>query len=198
MKKNIDLMVVILNYNSTLASINAAESVVHNTSGNYMICIADNHSKTTELELLKKYKNDKVITLFFNSNMGYAKGNNSAITQLSEVYNFKYIVIMNPDITICNKYTINEMINYLEKENDERVIGVSPLVWNYRYTDDPRMQTSAMRIFFTSCRLLMSGIRGTESRTRSAPASKSCLHCFTDAWMSPTGTFVMLCIAILC
>lgn len=147
MKKIIEVMVIILNYNSTLVSINAAESVIDNTSGDYMICIADNHSKTAELELLKKYRNSKVITLFFEDNLGYANGNNKAIAQMSECFDFKYVVIMNPDITIFKKNTINEMVNYIEQEKDKRIIGVSPLVWNYRYADDPRMQTSAMRRF---------------------------------------------------
>ena len=55
MKKHIDYCVIILNYNTALDAIGAAESVIRNAQNrSYVVCIADNAStKSGELNLLK-------------------------------------------------------------------------------------------------------------------------------------------------
>lgn len=146
--KNYLYVVVILNYNSCVDSIKAANSVNKYSKGNnYLICIADN-SSTNEDEVIniEKEKLENTIVYRMTENSGYAKGNNNAIKYLKNICTFDYIVIMNPDVSIIKESTIEEMINRLEQFDDGNFIGGQPLVWNYRYGNNAEMQMNIRKV----------------------------------------------------
>lgn len=138
---NVKYAVIIVNYNTIEDAINAAESVKRNaTTESYIICIADNcSSKELDRKNCKEYKTEHVITFCLESNTGYAKGNNEAIRFLKKHYKAMYYVIMNPDVLVLKKGTIEGMIQKIEKHSND-IIGGQPLVWNCNYSKQANMQ----------------------------------------------------------
>ena len=122
--------VVILNYRCANDSVIAAKTVMENAEDdNYVICIVEGGSgDEKEKEILKNAKLKNTHILFLNNNYGYARGNNEGVRFLNERYELDYIVIMNPDVCIVQKSTIEDVIKEnMEIDNtyvDEIVHGV--------------------------------------------------------------------------
>lgn len=133
-----DYIVIILNYNSSDLLENAIESLRKNAKGTYKICIVDNNSpKIGEKEKLLGFKSNDVEVLLLDENAGYGAGNNKAVVYMNSKYETKYYVIMNPDIELQKKGTIEGIIENCEKNS---AVGGQPLVWNYYYGSNPNMQ----------------------------------------------------------
>lgn len=127
MKKECCFAVIILNYNVIADAIHAAESVINTThKNNYVICIADNGS-IKDRDMLDSISLPHTVVFKFNDNSGYAKGNNQAIRLLGKEYNFKYTVIMNPDVVIEEDGIIDRMIDMIEQEPND-IVGIQPLI----------------------------------------------------------------------
>lgn len=139
--------VIILNYNTIDDAINAAESVKNNAiNGSYIICIADNGSSNKkDREKCGSYYNDHVTTVCLDKNNGYATGNDKAIHFLRQSFDPQYYVIMNPDVLLMKKGTIEKMIERVESR-DEEIVGGQPLVWNCFYSDHPELQQNIRRV----------------------------------------------------
>lgn len=107
---------VLTNYNNSILTRNAVESIRLNESGrDAFIVIVDNKSDEINIELLKNIKDDFInIHLIFNDeNIGYFKGLNKGIEYLRNYHNdIDHIVIGNNDL-IFPKYFINSIYNNL-------------------------------------------------------------------------------------
>lgn len=133
-----DYIAVILNYNSSDIIEIAIDSVRKNACGSYMICVVDNNStQKDEKEKILSLKSNDVEVLLLNENSGYGSGNNKAVDYMNSMYESKYYVIMNPDIELIEKGTIEGIINSCEQD---KAVGGQPLVWNYYYGNDPSRQ----------------------------------------------------------
>ena len=133
-----DYIAIILNYNSSDIIEVAIDSIRKNACGLYMICVVDNNStQKHEKEKLLSLKANDVEVLLLNKNSGYGSGNNKAVNYMNSMYETKYYVIMNPDIELIGRGTIEGIINSCEKD---KAVGGQPLVWNYYYGNDPRTQ----------------------------------------------------------
>ena len=139
--------VIILNYNTIDDAISAAESVKKAaTTSDYVVCIADGASTNEhDGEKCRNLSEKNIITICFDKNSGYATGNNQAIGFVREKYAPQYYVIMNPDVLVLNKGTIEGMIDRIEESGDN-VVGGQPLVWNCCYGDDARVQPNIRRV----------------------------------------------------
>lgn len=146
-KVKVRYAVIILNYNTIEDAINAAQSVIYNAiESNYVICIADNaSSKEYDRRKLSQIRLTNTIVCQLETNIGYAFGNNVAIAKVIEKYQSDYIVIMNPDVLLLEKGTIEGMITTIEKQGKE-IIGGQPLVWNCHYGDDASVQQNIRRV----------------------------------------------------
>lgn len=139
-----DYIVIILNYNSFELLDRAIATVRECASGTYRICIVDNcSSRKDEQEELMTLKADDVDILLLNTNDGYGAGNNRAFFYLRKKYNFRFTVIMNPDIELLDNNTIEGIIKAAECNN---AVGGQPLVWNYHYGDDPKIQINIGKV----------------------------------------------------
>lgn len=147
MLKSVRYAVLILNYNTIDDAIRASHSVIENAENdNYVICIADNASSNqNDRDKLASLSESKIITTQLSSNGGYAKGNNDAIKYVLKTYDPKYIVVMNPDVFLIEKGTIEKLIERIENEGYP-VIGGQPLVWNFHYGNDPRIQQNIRKV----------------------------------------------------
>lgn len=127
--KNVEYSVIILNYN-TVEDCKIAIRSIHNaaTTKNYCICIVDGGStKDDEIKKIKMLEDERVRICLMDNNLGYARGNNEGIRFLEKEYVSKYTVIMNPDVEIIQKGTIEGLINTVESY-DEKIIGAQPLI----------------------------------------------------------------------
>ena len=142
MKKKILYGVIILNYNTPEDAVKAADSVVANaTTDDFRIFIIDNHS-TCDLSTLKSYRNCNAEVYLLDNNKGYAFGNNQGIQRMLEDYEPEFTVIMNPDVLLLAKGTIEGLISKY-KVSDIKLAGVSPVVWNPNVSNDFRTQITA-------------------------------------------------------
>ena len=147
MKPVCDYVVLILNYNTIEDAIAAADSVIKNAeSDEYRICIADNASSNEKDRVtLGQISKKNTITFQLDKNYGYAKGNMKALEQIRERFTPRYLVIMNPDILIKQKGTIEKMIAAVEAAPNY-VIGAQPLVNNVMSGVPAEMQINIRRV----------------------------------------------------
>ncbi|GIW65024.1 MAG: hypothetical protein KatS3mg093_003 [Candidatus Parcubacteria bacterium] len=83
------------------------------------IIIWDNNSQDRTRKILEEYKKNDFIKIILNDkNIGFAEGNNQA----SKYARGKYILLLNAD-TVSDFKVYEELINYLEENNDVGIIG---------------------------------------------------------------------------
>ena len=145
--------IVLLNYNTSSDVICATEFIKLYTHIPYEICVVDNDSNKEEKEKLSTLHEDYVHVVYREVNDGYAKGNNAGIEYLMAHYKPKYLLIMNPDVSVIEDFTIDHLVNKLESFKDDKVCGIQPLVWTPRLGDDPRVQVNirAVKSYWDCC-----------------------------------------------
>jgi GT2 family glycosyltransferase len=138
--------VIVLNYNTIKDAVNAAKSVIKNAKSNdYIICIADNYSSEENDRVeLKKIQLINTVIVQLPKNYGYAKGNVKAIDYLKSICQFEYVVIMNPDVLLKHKGTIDLLIESVEKCQNN-IIGAQPLVNTLMWNESPEYQLCIRR-----------------------------------------------------
>lgn len=126
-----ELGIVILNYKKYNLTIKATDNLLQ-ISKDIRIIIIDNGSQNKSYEILKKnYKNYSQVEVIENKyNLGYAKGNNIGIRRLIDDRNIKYIGIMNPDVMILNRESLENCIKILRIEKDSAIVAPTMLTNN--------------------------------------------------------------------
>ena len=117
-KLEIDVSIIIVNYNSTELLKNCLDSVEKFTTGiNFEIIIVDNNSMTGDIDsLLKNYNR---ITLIKNYvNRGFGSANNQGV----EVANGKYVLLLNND-TILFENSIKKVFDFAVSLDGNEIIG---------------------------------------------------------------------------
>ena len=114
--------VIILNYNTSDDCKKAVESIEKcATTDDYMICVVDGgSSKEGEDKAVAALSenDDHVISLVLEENKGYAYGNDEGFKALGIEYDFRYTVIMNPDVIVNTKGTIEGIIAGISNAED--------------------------------------------------------------------------------
>ncbi len=115
--------VIILNYNTSDDCKKAIESIEKcSTTDDYMICVVDgessNEGEDKAVEALSA-DDDHVISLLLKDNKGYAYGNDEGFKALEKEYDFKYTVIMNPDVIVNTTGTIEGIISEIDGANNK-------------------------------------------------------------------------------
>lgn len=124
--------IILLNYNTAVDVKNAIVSIKKYTHISYRICVVDNCSRNDERDKLKSFNSHVADFIFLDENKGYGNGNNEGVRYLQEKYAPKYILIMNPDVTIIEDNTIDDLIYKLECNRGKNICGIQPLVWTPR------------------------------------------------------------------
>ncbi|PIR79687.1 MAG: glycosyl transferase family 2 [Candidatus Levybacteria bacterium CG10_big_fil_rev_8_21_14_0_10_35_13] len=107
-----DLSIVILNYNSKNFTLQCISSIKKFSkekleNGQYEILVVDNLSNDGSKEFFKKIEG---VTFIYNSkNLGFSKGNNSAVSKTKG----RYILFLNPD-TVVYKDTLSVMVDFMD------------------------------------------------------------------------------------
>jgi GT2 family glycosyltransferase len=117
MTKNIDLSIIILNYNSGEYLQQCLKSISDSELGNYQIetIIVDNCSSDKSVSLSQEIKIPNTKYLILNTNNGFAAGNNQGL-KVSNPQS-KYVLFLNPD-TIVEKNTFKVMLDFFETTTD--------------------------------------------------------------------------------
>jgi len=118
-----DLSIIIPSFNTKNLLDRCLKSIMNSllsSNMQYEIIVVDNASKDGTRELLKS-KYPRVISIFNNSNMGYSKSNNFAITRAKG----KYVLLLNSD-TVVLKDGIEKL--YLYCKNNPKLFAGGKLL----------------------------------------------------------------------
>lgn len=135
--------VVIVNFNRGKLVSEIAEKLSKYISLSFIV-VVDNHSTDNSFEILCKIENAKIKTIFVESNVGYAQGNNLGLKYLKENEGCDFCFVVNPDVYFEEKVII-EILNAFKQNPDYGVITsarIDPL------TIVPQIQYS-IRVFDT-------------------------------------------------
>ncbi len=119
-----DLSIIILNYKQKNLVKNCLKNILAlNLNLEYEIIVIDNASSDGCMEMVKKeflseISFNKIKMLESKVNNGYASGNNLGIKEAKG----KYILILNPDITVLSG-SIEKMFQFMEKNSDCAICG---------------------------------------------------------------------------
>lgn len=116
---DIDVSVVIVNYNTIEFVLNCIRSVIKQTFGiNYEIIVVDNNSSDNCCDVLIKEFGDRVICVNLNVNLGFGLANNEAFSIASG----RNILCLNPDTILLNN-AIKYLSDYLDENKDVGICG---------------------------------------------------------------------------
>ena len=117
-KLEIDISIIIVNYNSTELLKNCLDSIEKFTSGiNFEIIMIDNNSMTGDFDELLKY-HDKITLIKNDVNRGFGAANNQGF----EAAIGKYVLLLNND-TILSENSIKKVLDFAETLEGNETIG---------------------------------------------------------------------------
>jgi GT2 family glycosyltransferase len=126
-KKNFQLSVIIVSYNSEKYINSCLSSLKNQSYKNFEIIIIDNNSSDKTLKYIEQtLGEDKYLLLKQKENLGFATGNNIGI----KYSNGKYICLLNPDVILEKDY-INNAVEFFK--NNDKVGSVSGKIFKYRF-----------------------------------------------------------------
>ncbi|NIS74305.1 MAG: glycosyltransferase [Deltaproteobacteria bacterium] len=147
-QKDIDLSIIIVNYNTRDQTVDCIRSIYEKTSDiTFEIIIVDNNSSDGSCEVIQKHF-DEVIIIVNSDNLGFAKGANVGARNARG----KYFCFLNSDTNLVN----NAMREMLDVMNANRQIGIAgPLIL------DPEMgiNQSLLNISISGTLLRLLGIK---------------------------------------
>jgi len=125
MKKNIDVSIIIVCYNSEDYIINCLDSISNNKSSNYEIIIIDNNSIDSSVQKVKQYYSE--VKLIRNTkNLGFSSAVNIGIKESLG----NKIFLLNPD----TKLKKNCIVSLIEKMNKSSYKVIAPQLLNENNT----------------------------------------------------------------
>jgi GT2 family glycosyltransferase len=124
----------------------AVESILKcATSDDFMISIIDNASAEPDRALLRKISHSKIRITELGHNGGFAVGYNAAARLAQDTFKPEFLVVMNPDVEIVEKGSIETLIRLIREEGNH-VVGAQPLIHNYRLPGSANEQSVIRRI----------------------------------------------------
>ncbi|OMF88078.1 glycosyltransferase family 2 protein [Paenibacillus sp. FSL R7-0337] len=110
---NVDVSILILNYNTCRLTMDCLRSVYDSeTSYSYEIILVDNNSEDDSVETISK-EFPEVLLIANSENVGFAKGNNQGM----EVASGRYVLLLNSD-TVIRKDTLETMLAFMDSRPD--------------------------------------------------------------------------------
>lgn len=116
---NLNVSIITINYNNAILTSDAINSIIKNSKNfTYEIIVVDNSCSDDEFNKLKKLIGDKARLIQSESNLGFGKGNNLAVSQSRG----KYVFFLNNDTLLINN-AIFELYDFLEKNENVGIAG---------------------------------------------------------------------------
>jgi len=138
------LSIIIVTYNSADYIERCLQSVFKAAGKlDYQVIVVDNSSSDVTLDIVREFKNIKVLKN--NKNLGFAKACNQAIEQAES----EFVILLNPDVYVTPDFIQNMII---KAQEDERIGSVSGKLYfaktNGEFTN---ILYSTGHIFFKTC-----------------------------------------------
>ena len=130
----VNVGIVLLNWNSYYDSSECIRSILRSSHSHYRIYVVDNNSQDDSAEQLKTEFGDKIVLIYNEANLGFAKGNNIGINQ-AIIDGSDYIWVLNND-TVVNSESLASLVAYMRSDYD---IGLSGSVL-YEYLEPWEIQ----------------------------------------------------------
>ena len=121
MKNSLDnLSIIILNYNSAELCISLVKELIELETGAHLFVVDNCSSDNSKIVLSEQLpQNNKVHTIFLDSNNGYAKGNNAGIRESFRINpDTDSILVMNPDIVVDNRDILFRLYNAIHENTN--------------------------------------------------------------------------------
>jgi GT2 family glycosyltransferase len=110
-----------------------------------MIFIIDNASAGPDRALLWKISHSKIRITELDHNGGFAVGYNAAAQLAKDIFKPEFLVVMNPDVEIVDKGSIETLIVRIREEGNQ-VVGAQPLIHNNKLPGSAIEQAVIRRI----------------------------------------------------
>lgn len=128
------LSIIIINYNTFELTCNCIKSIRQTAAIDYEVILVDNNSRECDASLfLKVFPDVQLISL--TENVGFARANNAGVNRAKG----KYVLLLNSD-TIVKPETLNETVDYLEKNPSVDILGCKVV-----FEDDKTVQTTVVK-----------------------------------------------------
>lgn len=161
--------IVLLNFMTSDDVKNALVSIEKYTHIEYVVCVVDNNSGKEECRKLELLKSKSVDIVYLERNYGYGNGNNEGIKYLQEKYAPQYLLIMNPDVSIVEDCTIDDLVKKLEENKINKICGIQPLVWTPRLGKEANRQINIRSVMnYWDCCISSFHILGALFKNRSS------------------------------
>ncbi|GIW63034.1 MAG: hypothetical protein KatS3mg090_0860 [Patescibacteria group bacterium] len=127
MRKNFDLSIIIISYNTAKITKDCLVSIKNSLKHSKLrvqIIVLDNNSKDNSKEVLKslqkQFKNNLELKLVFSKeNLGFSRGNNRAVSEADS----DYLLFLNSDTIILNQAIDKLYRFYIKNENKYQFVG---------------------------------------------------------------------------
>lgn len=131
MKDKVEIVFLILHYNTIDDTRKCIESIKKNINVKYRIVVVDNNSlNKTGMILKSKYANDKSIDIILSSkNLGFANGNNLGFDYIHKKIDTDFVVMLNNDTFLLND-SFYELVKDEYKKSNFAVLGPKILLPN--------------------------------------------------------------------
>ncbi len=150
-ESQINVSVIIVNYNSTDLLIDAVKSIIvqtHNIS--YEIIVVDNASPDHGTIKLKNELQDRIHLIVSERNLGFGGANNLGIAEAKG----KYIFFLNPDTLLLND-AIAIFKKYMEEKENSIAIGAIGCI----LSDEDKRPTNSYHFFLTPLNIIGSTLK---------------------------------------
>lgn len=117
------LLVSIVDYNKGAQVVEAVKSLksIANENISLQFSIVDNScTESNKSLLLPLNSHDNVTINFSSSNIGYVKATNLSVSG----FEFDYLLILNPDVTLDTELELSGMLNWYEEQQNIGVLGI--------------------------------------------------------------------------
>lgn len=124
-----DVTIQIINYNTKKYLTDCLDYILKDLKDSgisYKILVLDNASQDDLSDLEEKYKGSNIKFYYSNVNLGFGAGHNF----LAKKTEGRYILILNPDLKFIEAKTIERIINYLEKNQENNIVVAGPRLLN--------------------------------------------------------------------
>lgn len=116
---DIDVSIILVNYNTKELTTNAIESIFNKTIGvKYEVIIVDNNSSDDSIIYFKEKFGSKIIVIELLDNIGFGKANNIAIKKSKG----EFVFLLNTDTILINN-AIHILFNFMINNKDCAVCG---------------------------------------------------------------------------
>ena len=153
--------IVILNFNGLKDSLECLASLYQITYSNYEVIVVDNGSAGKDASIIKqKFPQTKIVENQIN--LGFAEGNNIAIRQLLKSDRTKYILLLNNDTVVTDKF-LNHLITAAQNQPTSGIIG--PKIYHYSPSEKKAIQSIGSTVDLSRGRFLSVNPRNNQPQS---------------------------------